>query len=246
MDSEANKLRAKEYGYMEMWLHALLSVLVLLIWDPIWVYKVTKATNKLDHSQNRTPTGAMLLSIFVPFYWVFWQYTVANMLDEHAAKRGENADNGAIVLIFAFLLPIVNMFVIQHRLNREALWETRGVTPADDPGGNRTQVLSGGNGYNIPALVLVAQNGVVVPVEKSVMLIGRSSECDIRFREDASDVSRRHCRIEAHDGDVQLTDLGSTCGTFLRGEKLTPNTPVRLHKGDTFTLGKGNHSFTLG
>ena len=62
MDSEANKLRAKEYGYMEMWLHALLSVLVLLIWDPIWVYRVTKATNKLDHSQNRTPTGAMLLS----------------------------------------------------------------------------------------------------------------------------------------------------------------------------------------
>ena len=107
---------------MEMWLHALLSVLVLLIWDPIWVYKVTKATNKLDHSQNRTPTGAMLLSIFVPFYWVFWQYTVANMLDEHAAKHGENADNGAIVLIFAFLLPFVNVFVIQHRLNREALW----------------------------------------------------------------------------------------------------------------------------
>ena len=244
MDSEANKLRAKEYGYMEMWLHALLSVLVLLIWDPIWVYKVTKATNKLDHSQNRTPTGAMLLSIFVPFYWVFWQYTVANMLDEHAAKHGENADNGAIVLIFAFLLPIVNMFVIQHRLNREALWETRGHSSVNGPGGFQTDF--NGQGYDIPSLVLVAQNGVVVPVEKSVTLIGRSSECDIRFREDASDVSRRHCRIEVGNIGVQLTDLGSTCGTFLRGEKLTPNTPVQLHKGDTFTLGKGNHSFTLG
>lgn len=244
MDSEANKLRAKEYGYMEMWLHALLSVLVLLIWDPIWVYKVTKATNKLDHSQNRTPTGAMLLSIFVPFYWVFWQYTVANMLDEHAAKHGENADNGAIVLIFAFLLPIVNMFVIQHRLNREALWETRGHSSVNGPGGFQTDF--NGQGYDIPSLVLVAQNGVVVPVEKSVTLIGRSSECDIRFREDASDVSRRHCRIEVGNIGVQLTDLSSTCGTFLRGEKLTPNTPVRLHKGDTFTLGKGNHSFTLG
>ena len=244
MDSEANKLRAKEYGYMEMWLHALLSVLVLLIWDPIWVYRVTKATNKLDHSQNRTPTGAMLLSIFVPFYWVFWQYTVANMLDEHAAKHGENADNGAIVLIFAFLLPFVNVFVIQHRLNREALWETRGLSSVNGQGGVQTDF--NGQGYDIPSLMLVAQNGIVVPVEKSVTLIGRSSECDIRFREDASDVSRRHCRIEVQGGHVRLTDLGSTCGTYLRGEKLTPNTPVRLHKGDTFTLGKGNHSFTLG
>lgn len=244
MDSEANKLRAKEYGYMEMWLHALLSVLVLLIWDPIWVYRVTKATNKLDHSQNRTPTGAMLLSIFVPFYWVFWQYTVANMLDEHAAKHGENADNGAIVLIFAFLLPFVNVFVIQHRLNREALWETRGLSSVNGQRGFQTDF--NGQGYDIPSLMLVAQNGIVVPVEKSVTLIGRSSECDIRFREDASDVSRRHCRIEVQGGHVRLTDLGSTCGTYLRGEKLTPNTPVRLHKGDTFTLGKGNHSFTLG
>lgn len=244
MDSEANKLRAKEYGYMEMWLHALLSVLVLLIWDPIWVYKVTKATNKLDHSQNRTPTGAMLLSIFVPFYWVFWQYTVANMLDEHAAKHGENADNGAIVLIFAFLLPIVNMFVIQHRLNREALWETRGHSSVNGPGGFQTDF--NGQGYDIPSLVLVAQNGLAVPVEKSVILIGRSSECDIHFREDATDVSRRHCRIEVQGGHVRLTDLGSTCGTYLRGEKLTPNVPVLLHKGDTFALGKRNHTFTLG
>lgn len=244
MDSEANKLRAKEYGYMEMWLHALLSVLVLLIWDPIWVYRVTKATNKLDHSQNRTPTGAMLLSIFVPFYWVFWQYTVANMLDEHATKHGENADNGAIVLIFAFLLPFVNVFVIQHRLNREALWETRGLSSVNGQGGFQTNF--NGQGYDIPSLVLVAQNGVVVPVQKSVTLIGRSSECDIRFREDASDVSRRHCRIEVQGGHVRLTDLGSTCGTYLRGEKLTPNTPVRLHKGDTFALGKRNHTFTLG
>lgn len=244
MDSEANKLRAKEYGYMEMWLHALLSVLVLLIWDPIWVYKVTKATNKLDHSQNRTPTGAMLLSIFVPFYWVFWQYTVANMLDEHAAKHGENADNGAIVLIFAFLLPIVNMFVIQHRLNREALWETREHSSVNGPGGFQTDF--NGQGYDIPSLVLVVQNGLAVPVEKSVMLIGRSSECDIHFREDATDVSRRHCRIEVQGGHVRLTDLGSTCGTYLRGEKLTPNVPVLLHKGDTFALGKRNHTFTLG
>ncbi len=249
MDSEKNKLRAKEYGYIEMWIHALLEVFGWFIWRPIWIYRVTKAVNKLDNSQDRTPAGAMLLNLFVPFYWVFWQYTVVNMLDAHGAKRGENADNGAIVLVFAFLLPVVNVFLIQHWLNREALWTAQKLLP-QPPQAQETPTLpgdlSGGQGYTVPEWLLVAQNGLAVPVEKSVMLIGRSSECDIHFREDATDVSRRHCRIEVQGGHVRLTDLGSTCGTYLRGEKLTPNVPVLLHKGDTFALGKRNHTFTLG
>lgn len=247
-DAQA-KLRAKEYNYTEMWVHVLLTFFLTIIWVPIWVHKTTKAVNKLDHSAERTPTGAMLLYMFIPFYWVFWQYTIANMLDDHAAKHGENADNGAIVLVFAFFLPIVNIFLIQHRLNREALWQTRNV---QIPGGDtptapvKQSTLPGGNAFEMPSLVLAAQNGVIVPVDKTMMLIGRSQECDIHFREDATDVSRRHCRIEKQGNGLLLTDLGSTCGTFLRGERLTPNVPVSLRKGDTFTLGKANHSFTVG
>lgn len=247
-DAQA-KLRAKEYNYTEMWVHVLLTFFLSIFWIPIWVYKTTKAVNKLDHSAERTPTGAMLLYMFIPFYWVFWQYTIANMLDDHASKHGENADNGAIVLVFAFLLPIVNIFLIQHRLNREALWQTRNVRipGSDTPTAPATQTtLPGGNAFEMPSLVLAAQNGVIVPVDKTMMLIGRSQECDIHFREDATDVSRRHCRIEKQGNGLLLTDLGSTCGTFLRGERLTPNVPVLLRKGDTFTLGKANHSFTVG
>lgn len=247
-DAQA-KLRAKEYNYTEMWVHVLLTFFLSIFWIPIWVYKTTKAVNKLDHSAERTPTGAMLLYMFIPFYWVFWQYTIANMLDDHASKHGENVDNGAIVLVFAFFLPIVNIFLIQHRLNREALWQTRNVRipDIDIPTTPATQTtLPGGNAFEMPSLVLAAQNGVIVPVEKAMMLIGRSQECDIHFREDAADVSRRHCRIEKQGNGLLLTDLGSTCGTFLRGERLTPNVPVPIRKGDTFTLGKANHSFTVG
>ena len=143
MDSEANKLRAKEYGYMEMWLHALLSVLVLLIWAPIWVYKVTKATNKLDHSQNRTPTGAMLLSIFVPFYWVFWQYTIANMLDEvgihcniqqvDGATNSQYMKDGTwegLMLHFATIAPDLGLYMGRH-LDKNGAYYAKGIQHPD-------------------------------------------------------------------------------------------------------------------
>lgn len=253
MTEAEKRTRAKEYGYVGMCAHVLLTLFLSPIWIPIWVYKVTKATNKIDNSQDRTPVGAMLLYIFIPFYWIFWQYTVANMLDKNAGLHGENADNGAVVLICAFLLPIVNIFLIQHRLNRESMWEVRNnarvpvdsgaerpTLPADPP------VLPGGSAFEMPSLVLAAQNGVIVPIEKPVMLIGRSHECDIHFREDASDVSRRHCRLEHRGDQLLLTDLGSSCGTFLHGQRLTPNVPVQIWKGDTFTLGRAGNSFTVG
>lgn len=51
-------------------------------------------------------------------------------------------------------------------------------------------------------------------------------------------VSRNHAQLElGFDGFVYLTDLGSTNGTFLRGERLTPNKRVRLMKGDRFIVG---------
>lgn len=254
-----NKGRAKEYGYMEMWIHVLLTLFLWLIWTPIWVYRVTKAVNKIDGTQERTPAGAMLLYLFIPFYWVFWQYTVANMLDVSAGRHGENADNGALVLICAFLLPIVNYFLIQHRLNRESMWLVRNSSsqkssipkPASSGGTRPTapanaEMLPGGSSFEMPTLVLAAQNGVIVPVEKTITLIGRSRECDIHFHEDAADVSRRHCCLERQGDRLLLTDLGSSWGTFLRGERLTPNVPVEILKGDTFALGKAGHTFTVG
>ena len=52
--------------------------------------------------------------------------------------------------------------------------------------------------------------------------------------------------VEAADGEVQLTDLGSSYGTFVgSGQRLNANSPMTLHRGDTFWLGSKEQMFRI-
>jgi len=57
-----------------------------------------------------------------------------------------------------------------------------------------------------------------------VCVIGRSSKCDVVVPDDG--VSRQHCKVEVIDGNVFLTDLDSTNGVYISGEKIPPMTPT--------------------
>lgn len=47
-----------------------------------------------------------------------------------------------------------------------------------------------------------------------------------------ANVSNIHAEFRQSDGDVFLTDLGSTNGTFLNGRRLSPHVAEKLHPGD--------------
>src|SRR5215510_469272 len=64
--------------------------------------------------------------------------------------------------------------------------------------------------------------------------IGRATGAD--FIVDAALVSRVHCRLTVvPGGDLELTDLQSTNGTFVNGERIET---VRLKPGDTLQVGR--------
>lgn len=50
-------------------------------------------------------------------------------------------------------------------------------------------------------------------------------------------VSRQHCRFWRDDDRLCVLDLGSKNGTFLNGERLTPNKEYALAEGDQMALG---------
>jgi hypothetical protein len=65
------------------------------------------------------------------------------------------------------------------------------------------------------------------------MLIGRAPECELSVRDPR--VSRQHARIHARDGHLVLTDLGSTNGTRVNGQRVRE---VVLGDGDRILVGE--------
>lgn len=69
---------------------------------------------------------------------------------------------------------------------------------------------------------------------------------DLVYPNGAPGISGRHCVVSLVGGQVMLTDLGSSYGTFLAGgRKLLPNQPVALRVGDRFYLGSEKESYII-
>ncbi len=68
--------------------------------------------------------------------------------------------------------------------------------------------------------------------ENGELVIGRSSDLDMVLIEDM--VSRKHAKISLQPGQITISDLGSTNGTFVNGEKIKR---ARLKEGDRILIG---------
>jgi hypothetical protein len=78
----------------------------------------------------------------------------------------------------------------------------------------------------------------------STAVLGRACEmeCEVinltKYRAYELGVSRCHALLEVTDGGVQLSDLGSSNGTYLNRARLEPNQPAVLNDGDEICLGQ--------
>src|SRR5207244_12406728 len=65
------------------------------------------------------------------------------------------------------------------------------------------------------------------------MLVGRAPTCDVPVFDPT--ISRRHAELALVSGGVEITDLGSSNGTFVNGDRVTKKT---ARGGDVVTFGK--------
>lgn len=86
---------------------------------------------------------------------------------------------------------------------------------------------------HITQLLLGGLPGRVVSTDRDVLTVGREG-CDLSFPQDRF-LSGRHLRCEMlSDGTIQIVDVGSLNGTFVRCENL----PYRIEKGDELLVGQ--------
>jgi pSer/pThr/pTyr-binding forkhead associated (FHA) protein len=77
--------------------------------------------------------------------------------------------------------------------------------------------------------------GKVIPILGTEFLIGRDPQCQLRPASQA--VSKQHCAVLIRDGKVFVRDFGSTNGTFLNNEPVTPNGEAELKPDDRLRIG---------
>src|SRR5262245_24038207 len=113
---------------------------------------------------------------------------------------------------------------------------------------NRTVDLHWGTGYfhyraRLFLRVVYSEHIIPVPLHSPSVVLGRcfqGAEADIDLTPyKAADlgVSRRHVRIDRLRDTLQVTDLGSSNGTFLNREKLTIDVPRTLKNRAVLQLG---------
>jgi len=75
----------------------------------------------------------------------------------------------------------------------------------------------------------------MIPINASSVIAGNSDAVDIKLENRF--VSRRHFQVRFESDVFYISDLGSTNGTYLNGNKLNPNEDHILRDGDIVGLG---------
>ena len=83
----------------------------------------------------------------------------------------------------------------------------------------------------------IPDNGDPIAMTGPSLTLGRGNENDVVLPDPNRELSKRHCAIEDHNGNVIVVDF-STNGTFLNYGKLALGaTPTPLNDGDILSVG---------
>lgn len=74
----------------------------------------------------------------------------------------------------------------------------------------------------------------LIPIDRAVILVGRSAECDVVITT-SQKISRQHCCLVQSDQSYFVRDLGSMNGVWLNGKKV--NREAEMKAGDRLCIG---------
>jgi hypothetical protein len=85
------------------------------------------------------------------------------------------------------------------------------------------------------SIVTISGQKIDTIISASEATIGRSVKCDVVVPDES--LSRQHCKIEVENGNFFVTDLGSTNGVYVDGEKIEANARTAFYSYNQLNLG---------
>lgn len=104
-------------GYTSMTTHILLLIFTCGIWMYIWLFKTTKLLNSDKKEKYFDPILSLILSMFVPFYSIYWTYKNANKIDNLLSECGYTDSISTICLVLSIFVPIISPIIMQNKIN---------------------------------------------------------------------------------------------------------------------------------
>jgi hypothetical protein len=136
-----------------------------------------------------------------------------------------------LVLLYIFIWRIVRTASRDLRLPQESFVLSPGQAQA-------AGLLGRSQGIATGRLVVVASPtldpGAAHLLDSAALAIGRGAQNDLTLENDDF-ASARHARFEPRRDGVWVSDVGSTNGTFVNGERVSK--PHRLSPGDVIRVG---------
>lgn len=81
-----------------------------------------------------------------------------------------------------------------------------------------------------------------INVNGEELLVGRGEDCDLVLHD--PEISRHHCLLRTRGGETNISDLGSSNGTYINGHRLLSQ--MKLRTGDEVVLGPFRYIVDLG
>lgn len=75
-----------------------------------------------------------------------------------------------------------------------------------------------------------------IPVYDKKIIIGRGTNHVLAIPDNS--ISRNHVEVTFKDGEILITDLGTSNGTRIDGEAIPPNVPMPYEEGRVLILGQ--------
>lgn len=172
--------------------------------------------------------------------------------DEQAANDGGSAAIvGSGVVAFLIVGGIVSGIIIlivrkKKNKNTKPMPKEQMVNPMVNPQGYvDVRPVQQEKIYNLIAIGGV-HAGAVIPVTEPIVFGRDKNRCNLLFPSTTQGISNIHCQITKINGRIEITDLGSTYGTFLDdGTKVMPHMPYTLISGQGFYLADRQYSYRI-